>query len=186
MRITGGRARGIRIQTPKGGQTRPATDRTREAVFSSPETSIVGCKVADLFAGSGSYGLEALSRGAAEVGFFEINRRALRCIRANVRSVLRSCGSEAALVRVIDRNVLNLETDGFAYDRIFLDPPYEMIESGLNTIFQKGVNPIALEGARAILELPGHLEPDIEGWELLRRIGKTGKNKPGVAILRRD
>lgn len=185
MRITGGRARGIPLKAPKGDGTRPATDRMREAVFSSLGPSIDGCKVADLFAGTGSYGLEALSRGAAAATFFETNRAALTCLRDNIRAALRSCELDTDAARVIDRDVFSLETNSPAYDLIFLDPPYEMIESELSRIFEKAVGPIAVDEARAILELPGNLEPEIEGWELIRRIGKKGKDKPTIAIFSR-
>ena len=80
MRITGGRAGGIPLKAPKGNHTRPATDRLRESVFSSLGASIEGCKVADLFAGTGSYGLEALSRGAASSTFFESDHAALNLL----------------------------------------------------------------------------------------------------------
>lgn len=184
MRITGGKARGIPLKAPKGDQTRPATDRMREAVFSSLGPSIQSCKVADLFAGTGSYGLEALSRGAKAAAFFETNRAALACLRENIRAALRSCELDTAAAKVIDRDVFSLETNSPTYDLIFLDPPYEMIKSELSRIFEKAVAPIAVEGARAILELPGNLEPEIEGWELIRRIGKKGKDKPTAAIFR--
>ncbi len=183
MRITGGRARGIPLKAPKGDHTRPATDRMREAVFSSLGPSIEGCTVADLFAGTGSYGLEALSRRAASATFFETNRAALTCLRENMRATLRSCELDAAAARVIDRDVFSLETNSPAFDLIFLDPPYEMIESELSWIFEKAVAPIATLGARALVELPGNLTPEIEGWELTRRIGKAGKDKPTVAIF---
>ena len=71
MRITGGAARGIPLRAPKGSQTRPATDRMREAIFSRLGHRVSQARVADLYAGTGSYGLEALSRGATQVHFFE-------------------------------------------------------------------------------------------------------------------
>lgn len=185
MRITGGKARGIPLKAPKGDATRPATDRMREAAFSSLGPSIEGCRVADLFAGTGSYGLEALSRGAATATFFETSRAALACLRENIRAALRSSGLDSNVAKVIDRDIFTLETNRPNYDLIFLDPPYEMIESHLRRIFKKGVDPIATEGARAILELPGNLDPEVEGWELARRIGKSGKDKPTIAIFRR-
>ena len=78
MRLTGGRARGIPLKAPDEG-TRPATDQLREAVFSSLAARIPGARVLDLFAGSGSYGLEAWSRGADRVVFIEKNYRFCRC-----------------------------------------------------------------------------------------------------------
>jgi 16S rRNA (guanine966-N2)-methyltransferase len=185
MRITGGKARGIPLKAPKGDGTRPATDRLREAVFSSLGASVEGCRVADLFAGTGSYGLEALSRGAFAATFYETDRAALTCLRQNVQAALRSCGLDTGAAKVVARDVFSLDVNSPAYDLIFLDPPYEMIEANLGRIFAKAVHPIALEDARAIVELPGNLEPEIPGWELVRRIGKAGKGKPTAAIFQR-
>lgn len=185
MRITGGKACGIPLRAPKGEGTRPATDRLREAVFSSLGGSIAGCRVADLFAGTGSYGLEALSRGAASATFFETDRAALACLRQNAQAVLRSCQMERSAAQVVARDVFSLDLDSPAYDLVFLDPPYGMIASQIEHIFEKAVARIALEGARALLELPGNLEPEIEGWALIRRIGKVGKDKPTMALFQR-
>lgn len=185
MRITGGKARGIPLKAPKGDATRPATDRMREAIFSSLGPSVEGCTVADLFAGTGSYGLEAISRGAASATFFETSRTALSCLRTNARAALRSCNLDTSAARIIERDVFTLETNTPDYDLIFLDPPYEMIQPSLARIFEKAVSPIATEEARVILELPGNLEPTIKGWEMIRRIGKAGKDKPTAALFRR-
>lgn len=185
MRITGGRARGIPLKAPKGDGTRPATDRMREAVFSSLGPSIEDCRVADLFAGTGSYGLEALSRGAASASFFETDRSALTCLRQNVQAALRSCKLNSNAAKVVARDIFSLDVNSPAYDLVFLDPPYEMIAEHLGRIFEKAVSPIAVEDARAIVELPGNLEPKLEGWEMIRRIGKAGKDKPTAAIFKR-
>ncbi|MGZ0656919.1 16S rRNA (guanine(966)-N(2))-methyltransferase RsmD [Coraliomargarita sp. W4R53] len=184
MRITGGKARGIPLKAPKGDGTRPATDRLREAVFSSLGPSIEGCQVADLFAGTGSYGLEALSRGAAKATFFEMDRAALTCLQQNVRAALRSCKLDTDAAKVVARDVFSLDVNSPSYDLIFLDPPYDIIASEIGRIFQKAVNAIATSDARVVLELPGNLEPEIEGWEMIRRIGKAGKDKPTAAIFK--
>lgn len=123
MRITGGKARGIPLKAPKGDGTRPATDRLREAVFSSLGGSVEGCKVADLFAGTGSYGLEALSRGAASATFFETDRAALTCLRQNAQAVLRSCNLDTSAAKIVARDVYSLDVNCPGYDLIFLDPP---------------------------------------------------------------
>ncbi len=98
-RIVGGRARGRRISVPDTG-TRPTSDRAREAVFSSLEAlrgSFDGTQVLDLYAGSGALGLEALSRGAAQVDLVESDRRATRVIEAN-RSVVGGGPDPSSLV----------------------------------------------------------------------------------------
>ena len=71
MRITSGFARGISLDAPKGDTTRPATDAARQAIFSSLGEAVVGAQVLDMFAGTGSYGLEAASRGAKSAVFVE-------------------------------------------------------------------------------------------------------------------
>jgi 16S rRNA (guanine966-N2)-methyltransferase len=185
MRITGGRAGGIPLKTPKGKSTRPATDRLRESVFSSLGASIEGCKVADLFAGTGSYGLEALSRGAASSTFFESDHAALTCLRQNAQATLRTCDLDTNAVNVVARDVFKLDLNTPSYDLIFLDPPYDMIAENLQRIFEKAINPIALAKARVLVELPGNLEPKIKDWQVLRRIGKAGKDKPTALIYER-
>jgi 16S rRNA (guanine966-N2)-methyltransferase len=185
MRITGGRAGGIPLKTPKGKSTRPATDRLRESVFSSLGASIEGCKVADLFAGTGSYGLEALSRGAASSTFFESDHAALTCLRQNAQATLRTCDLDTTAVNVVARDVFKLDLNTPSYDLIFLDPPYDMIAENLQRIFEKAINPIALAKARVLVELPGNLEPKIKDWQILRRIGKAGKDKPTALIYER-
>jgi len=185
MRITGGRAGGIPLKTPKGKSTRPATDRLRESVFSSLGASIEGCKVADLFAGTGSYGLEALSRGAASSTFFESDHAALTCLRQNAQATLRTCDLDTTAVNVVARDVFKLDLNTPSYDLIFLDPPYDMIAENLQRIFEKAINPIALAKARVLVELPGNLEPKIKDWQVLRRIGKAGKDKPTALIYER-
>jgi 16S rRNA (guanine966-N2)-methyltransferase len=185
MRITGGRAGGIPLKAPKGKGTRPTTDRLRESVFSSLGASIEGCKVADLFAGTGSYGLEALSRGAASSTFFESDHTALTCLRQNVQATTRSCNLDTDVVQVVARDVFTLNSNTPSYDLIFLDPPYDTIAEDLQHIFEKAINPIALARARVLVELPGDLGPEIHGWKILRRIGKAGKDKPTALIYER-
>ena len=186
MRITGGRAGGIPLKAPKGNLTRPATDRLRESVFSSLGASIEGCKVADLFAGTGSYGLEALSRGAASSTFFEIDHDALTCLRQNVQATSRSCKLDTNVAKVIARDVFTLDSNTPSYDLIFLDPPYNTISENLQRIFEKVINPIAMAKARVLVELPGNLEPKVNNWQIVRRIGKTGTDKPTALIYIRN
>ena len=96
MRLSGGVARGIPLVVPPGDRVRPATDGMRQAVFSSLAALVPGATCLDLFAGTGSYGLEALSRGAEKVVFVERNPKALGCLRRNLAAVERSLGSPLA------------------------------------------------------------------------------------------
>ena len=118
MRIIAGKARGRRLKSPDTKGTRPATDRVREAVFSSIGSWVEDANVADLYAGSGSFGLEALSRGATSAVFVENGRRALQALRANVEAV--GLGGT-----IIETNVQHyLARAHHRLHLVFLDPPW--------------------------------------------------------------
>ncbi|WP_294191267.1 16S rRNA (guanine(966)-N(2))-methyltransferase RsmD [uncultured Sphingomonas sp.] len=122
MRIIAGEWRGRALVAPKGDTTRPTADRTREALFSmlaSRVGSFDGLSVADLFAGSGALGLEALSRGAASCLFVEQDRAALDALRANVATF--AAGSR---VTVRAGSVLALGPAPAPLDVVMMDPPY--------------------------------------------------------------
>lgn len=121
MRIVAGTWRGRPLAAPKGDPTRPTADRTREALFSmlaSRVGSFEGLAVADLFAGSGALGLEALSRGAASCLFVEQDKPALDALRANIAKL----GATGADVRA--GSVLALGPARAPLDLVMMDPPY--------------------------------------------------------------
>lgn len=122
MRVIAGRARSLMLKTPMGMDTRPTTDRIKETLFNILQQEIPGCIFADLFAGSGSIGIEALSRGAAHAYFIENGQEAIRCIQENL-----------AFTKYLDSATL-LKQDVFSalsliheseLDIIFMDPPYQ-------------------------------------------------------------
>jgi 16S rRNA (guanine966-N2)-methyltransferase len=96
--ITGGRLRGTRLCVPAGRVTRPIRSRVREALFSIVGPALPGARVLDLYAGSGSMGLEALSRGAAHATFVERDPRALACLRDNLAACRLAPAQHALLV----------------------------------------------------------------------------------------
>ncbi len=121
MRIIAGEWRGRPLVAPKGDATRPTADRVREALFSmlaSRLGSFAGLRVADLFAGSGALGLEALSRGAAHCTFVEQDGAALDALRANIAKL----GAKGGEVRA--GSVTALPAAREPYDLLLLDPPY--------------------------------------------------------------
>lgn len=120
MRIIAGKAKGRKLRVPDTRGTRPATDRVREAVFSGIGSWVEEAAVADLYAGSGSYGLEALSRGAVSAVFVENARRALVALRRNVAEV--GLGGEVHAVDVADF----LRRGSGRFHLVFLDPPWAM------------------------------------------------------------
>jgi 16S rRNA (guanine966-N2)-methyltransferase len=121
MRIIAGTHRGRRFAAPKGEHTRPTSDRVREALFSIIGP-VDGASVLDLFAGSGSLGLEALSRGASRCTFVESDRAACRVLQDNLRAL----GLTGAIVARRDAvQALREETTaGRRHDLVLLDPPY--------------------------------------------------------------
>ncbi|WP_328705843.1 16S rRNA (guanine(966)-N(2))-methyltransferase RsmD [Erythrobacter rubeus] len=123
MRIIAGEWRGRKLTAPKGDATRPTADRTRETLFSmlaSRLGSFEGLRVADLFAGSGALGLEALSRGAAHCLFVEQDRAALDAIRANIVALAARPQTDVDAM-----SVMHLRAAREPYDLILLDPPYK-------------------------------------------------------------
>ena len=184
MRITGGSARGINLTTGKAKQVRPATDRMREAVFSSLGDRIHSARFLDLFAGAGTYGLEALSRGAGSGLFVEKNAAATQALEENLRGVCKSMGIrpvEAA--KIMRRDVLRFQTRDL-FGIIFMDPPYELARTHGSALL-KQIRPYLDPDSRSLVvyELPSDLEAPASGWNCLRRIGKSGTNEPSVLIL---
>ena len=121
MRIIAGQWRGRRLQTPPGFETRPTADRVRETLFSMLSSrigSFEGLRVADLFAGSGALGLEALSRGAASACFVENDSNAAAAIRDNAADL-----GALERVQILGGSALALPKSE-PFDLLFADPPY--------------------------------------------------------------
>lgn len=140
-RIIGGSAGGRRLSTPRGQNTRPTSDRVREALFSAVESwcgSLSGLRFLDLYAGSGAVGLEARSRGAGVVTLVEQDRRTAALISDNVKTL----GFNH--VEVVASSVAStlLRSPVAPYDVVFLDPPYPLpnseVESALADLVTHG------------------------------------------------
>jgi 16S rRNA (guanine966-N2)-methyltransferase len=158
----------------------------REAVFSSLGSRIEGACVADCFAGTGAYGLEAMSRGASGGLFIENSSEAVACLRRTVAAVAKSCGlKKAEGWQVLPQKIYALKSGHGPFDLVFIDPPYAMIESKLPGIFAEHITAITAPHSLVCIEMPGKLEMKFPGWECTRRLGKSGKDKPSVAIYAR-
>jgi 16S rRNA (guanine966-N2)-methyltransferase len=124
-RIVAGTLGGRRLTAPAGQQTRPTSERVREALFSTigSMTDLDGCRFADLYAGSGAVGLEAASRGAAAVLLVESEARAARTLRENVAAL-----GLAAICQLSTARVATALATGPAepFDVVFADPPYQV------------------------------------------------------------
>lgn len=134
-RVIAGHAGGRRLAVPKGERTRPTSERTREGLFSTLESLVgswAGTAVLDLYAGAGTVGLEALSRGAARVLFVERDARTLSVLRDNLRAL----ALPGAMVRAERVERLAAEPADRAYDVVFADPPYRTVSADLAVVLE--------------------------------------------------
>lgn len=164
MRVIAGTYRGRTLEAPPGAATRPTSDRVREALFSILGPRVDGARVLDLFAGSGALGLEALSRGAAQVAFVDDAAAAIRAVKANVATL----GAQARIRRDDALRFLGAASvEGAQYDLVFLDPPYRLAErlaqplsEALPAVLALGAVAVAESDRRAplALDLPLHDE----------------------------
>ena len=171
MRIIAGTKRGQAIAAPKGRETRPTLDRVRESLFGIIQFEIAGKTVLDLFAGSGSLGLEALSRGAEYAVFNDAARESVAIVRANVEKL--GFTRQAAVYSLDYRAAIQAAARaGFRFGLVFLDPPYR---AGLVCLKMAGV---LAPGCRIIAEHAANLPPETpEGFVLADR------RKYGIAGL---
>jgi 16S rRNA (guanine966-N2)-methyltransferase len=154
VRIVAGSCRGAKIFAPKGLDTRPTSDRVREAVFNLVGP-VDGASALDLYAGSGAMGLEALSRGAASVVFVESDRDACRTIERNLEK-LSLRGAEVAC-----RDVLRfLAAERRRFDLILVDPPYDVVES-VAVRLATYLPAVLAESGLVVLESSSRLEPEL-------------------------
>lgn len=161
MRIIAGQWRGRVLKAPPGATTRPTGDRTREALFSmltSRLGSFEGLAVADVFAGSGALGLEAISRGAASCIFIDQDRDAIRAIRANIEML-------NANAEVLPIAVSAIGPARRACDLLLFDPPYD--SGGAGALLEKMTRlGWATESAWAAIETRKDESVSAEGWTL--------------------
>ncbi len=120
MRVITGKARGCRLSTLAGEDTRPTTDKVKEGLFSAIQFDIEGRRVLDLYAGSGQLGIEALSRGASGCVFVDRNPEATAIIKQN----LQKTGLMAQAQVLTTDSLSYLERPKDTFDLVFLDPPY--------------------------------------------------------------
>lgn len=164
MRVIGGTFRGRRMMAPEGRETRPTSDRVREAIFSAVYSvigDIAGLRVADLYAGSGALGIEALSRGAASCVFVDSDRAAVAAIRRNLENL----GVSPAVATVMKgdasrRGVLPASATPVAL--LLADPPYRIDAAAFSQVMEALAECRALEvGALVVYE---HAADAGVGW----------------------
>jgi 16S rRNA (guanine966-N2)-methyltransferase len=172
MRIIAGEWRGRKLVAPAGRETRPTADRTRETLFSmltSRLGSFDGLRVADLYAGSGALGLEALSRGAGHATFVESDRAAVKAIEANADAL-----GAASRVEVRATSAARLPP-AQPFDLLFADPPYEPGSGTAAARAAAAAGWLAEGGWMAIETRKGDLVTPPDGWELdaTRDVGRA-------------
>ncbi len=123
MRIITGSARGAKLETLDGLDTRPTAERVKEAVFSMIQFEIDGKRVLDLFAGSGQMGLEALSRGAQKATFVDANREATDIVKNNAKKT--GLFERSVVLNTDYKSFIRGNAGRGKYDIVFLDPPYQ-------------------------------------------------------------
>ena len=123
MRVIAGTARRIQLETVKGNNTRPTTDRIKETLFNIINNDLYDIDFLDLFSGSGAFGIEALSRGANSATFVENNRNAIKCIETNLEKTnLKEQGN--IVFGDVMRSLESLQLKKQTFHIIFMDPPY--------------------------------------------------------------
>ncbi len=165
MRITGGALKGRKVKAPKGRGTRPTTDMLRKAVFDVLGPKEVS-KVLDLYAGSGAFGFEALSRGAEEVVLVEKDKRTAELIKKNAESL---GVKDRVKVLSLDakRAIRVLAEKGKAFDLIFMDPPYGDVQKLPQVLEEIILKEVLAKGGMLIIQHPSRQDPpQIEGLSL--------------------
>lgn len=181
MRIITGKAKGIRLNTLEGEQTRPTAERVKEAVFSTLQFDIEGRRVLDLFAGSGQMGLEALSRGAAEAVFVERSKAAVKIIESNIEKT-----RLAPYCKIVTGDALDYinKNRSDRFDIIFIDPPYA---SGLYIPVLTALTTSGILKSNTLLVCESDFEQLIENESDLKqsyRVYKTSRyGKTVITIL---
>ena len=138
MHIITGSARGVKLETLKGDQTRPTSERAKEAIFSMLQFDLEGRRVLDLFAGSGQMGLEALSRGAQSAVLVDKSKDAVGVITRNAQKT--RLAPRTKILTADSATYLSRCTDG-PFHLVFLDPPYALglLPSVLRTLLEKNL-----------------------------------------------
>ncbi len=175
MRIIAGRFKGMSLPTLRGKTFRPTTERVREAVLSILGPKVEGARILELFAGSGAFGFEALSRGAASVVFVDKDKKAAATIAETAR-MLGLTDSASILAMDALRAVEKLAREGDGFSIIYLDPPYQsgwiakiMNAPALTTLF-------AADGVMLVekgIHTPDSPLPDMFRKTVARQYGDT-------------
>lgn len=176
IRVIAGSAKGRRLKMVPGDSTRPVMDRVKEALFSILGRSVVGATVLDLFAGTGSVGIEALSRGADHVTFIDLDRKAVQTVRENLELTRLA---EQAVVRRADALAVVKGPPDRRYDLIYVAPP-QYKNLWVDAVQTLDKNPVWLpEGTRVIVQI----DPSERKELALQHLELTDERTYGKTLL---
>ena len=174
LRVISGTAGGLHLKSPKRHALRPTQDRIRQVIFSSLAEAVPGARVLDLYAGTGSFGIEALSRGAASATFVEKDAEAAQCIRDN----LTHCHLQGDVLQADVLAFLEKPPRAEPFTLIFADPPYVKSRGSLddNPLLSLLVSFIAQDGLFIWEHYAGQEARNLPFWEVIRHknYGETG------------
>ncbi|MGL5416633.1 MAG: 16S rRNA (guanine(966)-N(2))-methyltransferase RsmD [Clostridium sp.] len=183
MRIIAGKARGRKLLSPATYETRPTLDRVKEAMFSIVQGYIPNALVIDVFAGTGSLGLEAASRGAKEVHLIDKSSQTYPILRKNVENlkfedVCFTYNSDSYVV------LKTLAKKNKKFDLMFIDPPYckEMIPEALKIVYENGL----LKDDGIIVTKIDSMEDIYEGYEKLKLVRSKRYGNTTVCFYKYD
>ena len=180
LRIIAGKAKGRRIRAVPGDTTRPITDRVREALFNILGADIQGATLLDLFAGTGSVGIEALSRGASHVCFIDLNRQPIATIQANLRAT--GLEQNAEVHQADAFNYLDRVAPG-SFDYVYIAPPqYKQLWKKALSAVDRAVE-ILSEYAWVIVQIHPIEFEELIGSEALVNLVEIDRRKYGSTLL---
>ena len=163
IRITGGKNRSRQLFTPTNGLTKPTMDKVRAAVFNALSEDVANKRVLDLFSGSGSYGFEALSRGALTVTFVDNQKEAIATIKKNT-SLLKEDN-----VNILFEDAISfLKNKEKQYDIVFVDPPYKL-EIYQEVLSLLDINEYLSEHAIVVLESDKELDINVDSFKKVKQ-----------------
>jgi 16S rRNA (guanine966-N2)-methyltransferase len=186
VRVIAGRFRSRRLKTVEGRATRPTSDRLKETLFDLLQSGLADCCFLDCFAGCGSIGIEALSRGAKLTVFVESSVRASQVIRSNLALLeLSASPCQRLLTMKTDSAFRILEQSATRFDIVFLDPPYSAVGQYPIVLEQLRRHELLTDSAIVIAEHSKHIDlaPRIEDLVRFRRV-QQGDNV--LSLFRRE
>lgn len=180
VRVIAGNFKRLSLRSPRGLTTRPTADRLKETVFNLIQQEIEECRFLDCYAGSGSIGIEALSRGAQRVVFIESAPPAIQAIQANLRSLPLTLRETVSLLKKpVHIAIRMLQHQAEKFDIVFVDPPYPAVQEYAQVLGLLHHCQVLSEHARVIVEHSNHFNLPVE----LEGLNKSREVKQGDSRL---